>query len=100
MTEMLPAWLPMALVGLGVVLTLIAAVALLPRAIHTRTAAFYCPWRARHVMVRYLTCDGKDPSHIVSCTAFDHPESCSAPCVGADGPGVGSREPAGVVLGD
>jgi hypothetical protein len=100
MNGMLFAWFTTFLIGLGVVLMLVVVAVLLPRTVRMLSARFYCPWRSRNVTVRYLTCDGKNPSHIVSCTAFADPMviACGAPCVGADGPlAAATREPASAV---
>jgi hypothetical protein len=100
MNEMPPSWLAMVAVGLTIALFLSAAVAMLCRSVRVRTASSYCPWRARHVTVRYLTADGENPTHVVSCSAFPDPGVCGAPCVSGDGPGsLRSPEPADALLG-
>lgn len=99
MNGMLLGWFTTFLVGLAVVLMLVIAVVLLPRAMRIRTERFYCPWRSRNVTVRYVTQDGEHPVAVVSCTAFADPMIvvCGAPCVSADDQ---SRVMAGDLLHD
>lgn len=103
MNGMLLGWFTTFLVGLAVVLMLVIAVVLLPRAMRIRTERFYCPWRSRNVTVRYVTQDG-DPVAVVSCTAFADPMIvvCGAPCVSADDQSrvMAGERPAGDLLHD
>ena len=87
MDGLLLGWFTTFLVALGVVLMLVIAVVLLPRAVRMRTASFVCPWRRRTVTVRYVTCDGTHPVTMVSCTAFADPTivTCGAPCICGEG---------------
>ena len=77
-------WFMAFLIALGVVLVLVAATVLLPRMLRMRTVRFHCPWKHRYVTVRYVTCDGRTPVAVASCTAFADPDvvTCEAPCVG------------------
>ena len=104
MNGMLLAWFTTFLIGLGVVLMVIIVAVLLPRTVRMLTAGLYCPWRGRNVTVRYLTCDGKNPTHIVSCTAFADPMivTCGAPCIRGEHPTVGApaERPAAELLSD
>jgi hypothetical protein len=80
-------WFTAFLIGLSVVLMLIIAVVLLPRALRIRLARFHCPWKRRDVTVRYVTYDGEHSVAVVSCTAFADPSivTCGAPCISEKG---------------
>ncbi len=75
------------LIVLAAVLMVVIAAVLLPRAMRTLKATFYCPWKRRRVTVRFVSYDGRRPVGVVSCTAFADPTiiTCGAPCVSADG---------------
>jgi hypothetical protein len=81
-------WFTAFLIALSVVLMLIIATVLLPRALRIRVARFHCPWKRRDVTVRYVTCDGETPVAVASCTAFADPGvvTCGTPCIGRDDP--------------
>ncbi len=104
MDGLLLGWFTAFLIALGVVLMLVIAVVLLPRAVRMRTASFFCPWRHRTVTVRYVTCDGSHPVTVVSCTAFADPTivTCGAPCICDDGrhTGLPAERPAAELLAD
>jgi len=104
MDGLLLGWFTAFLIALGVVLMLVIAVVLLPRAVRMRTASFVCPWRRRTVTVRYVTCDGSHPVTVVSCTAFADPTivTCGAPCICDDGrhTGLPAERPAAELLAD
>jgi hypothetical protein len=87
MNGLLLGWFTAFLIGLSVVLMLIIAVVLLPRAMGIRMARFYCPWKRRDVTMRYVTHDGEHPVSVVSCTAFADPSvvTCGAPCISETG---------------
>lgn len=101
MDGLLLGWFTTFLVALSVVLMLVIAVVLLPRAVRMRTASFFCPWRRRVVTLRYATCDGSHPVTVVSCTAFADPTivTCGAPCICGHRGEVGApEEPAAAEL--
>ncbi len=87
MNDLLLGWFTTLLVGLGIVLMLVIAVVLLPRALRIHTARFYCPWRRHDVQVKYVTYDGEHPVAVASCTAFADPSivTCGAPCISGEG---------------
>ncbi len=102
MNGILLGWFTTLAVGLVVVLMLVIAVVLIPRAMRTRTARFYCPWQRRDVTVRFVTYDGERPAGVISCTAFADPMivTCGAPCVSRDGSRATELERAGDLLAD
>ena len=104
MNGVLVGWLTTLVVGLGVVLMLALAAALVPRAVRMRTASFVCPWWRCPVTVRYLTCDGTHPVGVVSCSAFADPTvvTCGTPCVsgGLQPGGLAPVRPAGELLAE
>ena len=79
-------WFTSALVVLAVVLMLAIAVVLLPRMVRTLTTSFFCLWVRRRVTVQFLTCDGRHPVGVLSCTAFADPRvvGCGRLCVGGE----------------
>jgi hypothetical protein len=85
--DVLLSWFTTLAIGLVVLLVLGVAAVLLARLLGLVTARFHCPWQHRNVMVQYLTCDGRHPSRVVSCSAFADPRqvSCGMPCVSAEG---------------
>ncbi len=82
--DILP-WFTTFLIVLTVMLMLFVVV-LLPRAARLRvvTRKLHCPWIRRNVVVRYLTCDGRHPVDVMSCTAFADPTvvTCEKRCMG------------------
>ncbi|HEV8310286.1 MAG TPA: hypothetical protein VGW35_21690 [Methylomirabilota bacterium] len=89
--EILP-WFTALLLALAVGLILVIATVFLPRTMRvwTTTRRFYCPWRGRNVVVRYLTVDGREAMCVMSCTAFADPSvpTCGMPCLDR----VGARQ--------
>jgi hypothetical protein len=43
----------------------------------TLTREFRCPWSGNDVTVRYLTCDGRHPIGLISCSD----PTCTMPCL-------------------
>jgi hypothetical protein len=93
MNDVLLGWFTTLLVGLGIVLMLVIAVVLLPRALRIHTAHFYCPWRRRDVQVKYATYDGEHPGAVAACTAVTDPRHLWCAVHQRRGPAPGRRPP-------
>jgi hypothetical protein len=83
MDGMVLGWFAAFVIALAVVLMIVIAAVLLPRAFRAGTAHYHCPWKGRDVVVRYVTADGERASAVISCTAFADPMviTCGAPCL-------------------
>jgi hypothetical protein len=85
METVVGSWLTTGLAALAILLLLVVTVALLPRVM--RTAAFYCPWARRRVVLRYLLDEEWRPLRVVGCTALEEGAvSCGARCLREGGP--------------
>lgn len=75
-------WFTVFLIGVAVILMLVVA-GLLPTGAYVVRRRFFCPWKDREVVVRYLSPDGRHPASVLSCTAFADPTAvaCGAPCL-------------------
>jgi hypothetical protein len=92
-------WLMTGVVALALLAVLGLGVALLPRALATRTCTFYCPWAGRRVVLRQALDETWGTSRLVSCSALDEGESgwCGARCLREGGPpDLAETEPATV----
>ena len=82
------AWLGALVTVVVAILILLVAAVLIPRTAHAVRRRFYCPWRDRNVMARFLTGKRGEPLRVLSCTAFADPliVTCEQRCVDGSTP--------------
>jgi hypothetical protein len=88
MTDPGLAWLITFGIVVVTLLILLVAAVIIPRTAHVVRQQFYCPGRARSVMVRFLTGDRGERIHVLSCTAFADPYlvTCDRQCLRGPAP--------------
>jgi hypothetical protein len=88
MTDPGLAWLLTLVIVVVTLLILLVAAVIIPRTAHVVRQRFYCPGRARSVMVRFLTGDRGDRIHVLSCTALADPfiVTCDQECLRGTAP--------------